>query len=77
MAHTVVKITVNDDGDKYQDPKWHLYDRFGDSDRTFCSGEVFGFGESIAEFKTKIVEKGGITCHLCLKRIKSIKSIKL
>jgi len=77
MAHTVVKILTNDDGDEYENPQWHLSWDFDGSDRTFCGGEVYGLGESIATYKSKSVEKGGITCGRCLAFIKQIKSVKL
>lgn len=76
MAHTLVKITSNDDGDKIQNPKWHWIMTI-DADRTLCGGEAFGEGESNAKFKLKTLKKGGITCPLCLSIIKEIKAIEL
>jgi hypothetical protein len=75
--HTLVKIVVNDDGDKVNEPKWHwIVDHF-DSERILCTMEAFGFGESSAEYKIKTVNRGGITCSQCLQLIKEFKAIKL
>lgn len=75
--HTIVKFITNDDGDKHPSSDWHYVDTFGDADRSFCGGEVFGMGESSLQYESKEVLKGGITCPLCLRRIKEIKSLKL
>lgn len=77
MSNHLVKIIVNEDGDKQDDPKWHLVHNFGDSCRTVCSGEVFGEGEGSAVYKEKFNEKGGVTCSSCLEIIKWYKSVKL
>ncbi len=76
MAHTLVKITRNDDGDKIPDAKWHWIMSI-DADRTLCGGEAFGEGESRAEYKLKTVKRGGITCQQCLSIIKEMKAIEL
>lgn len=77
MSHEVVKILVNNDGDTVDDPKWCYSFEVSGSSVTLCSGEVFGYGEGNAEYKTKVVAKGGITCNDCLSIIREIKSIKL
>jgi hypothetical protein len=71
----VVKLITNDDGDKTDDKSWHLVVNTDGSDRTACSGEVFGEGESKAMFKTNI--DGKITCSKCRELVKWYKSIKL
>lgn len=75
MNH-LVKILVNDDGQKDENPKWHLVSHFGDAHRTVCTGEVFGYGEGSAVFKEKISERG-ITCESCREIIEWFKKIKL
>ena len=75
--HTLVKLITDDDGELTNDASWHYADHHGDASRLFCSGHVFGPGESSAEFETKTVHKGGITCKFCLERIKLVKAIKL
>lgn len=75
MPHLVM-ILSSDDGEKRDDPVWHLnYGR--DAERTFCEGEAFGIGESGCDYKTKVTKRGGITCPECLKMIKEIKAIRL
>lgn len=75
-GNTVVKILIDEDGDVTGNTKWCLVqDNVGnDAPRTVCSGEVFGLGQSSAEFKTK---KGKVTCPNCIATIKWFKSIKL
>lgn len=75
MAHTVVKFTKNDDGEK-DDGLWH-YAFHLTGNQKLCTGEFYGIGESSAIFKTKGVEKGGINCPKCLRIINEMKSIKL
>ncbi len=76
----LVKILINDDGEKTPlgERFWHLsVERSGDP-MLLCSGEFYSFGcctNVVA--KTKIVERGGITCPLCLKYIREIKAVKL
>lgn len=70
----VVKILYNEDGEKEDSPKWHWINTFGDSPRAFCTGEVFGYGEGSAVYKSKT---GKITCPHCIELIKRIKAIKL
>lgn len=77
MRMHLVKILINEDGKKVEAPKWHLVHRFGEAERTVCSGEVFGEGEGSVVFEEKYTEKGGITCPKCIERIKWFKSVKL
>lgn len=77
MAHEVVKILVNEDGDKQHSPKWHLVIEHSGSLMALCTSEVFGYGEGSAEYKTKEVQRGGITCLRCLGIIKKFKRLKL
>lgn len=77
MGHIVVKIILDDDGDKSISNKWHYVEVSGGSPNTLCTGEVFGYGEGQAVFITKEKEKGGITCENCLSIIKAHKAIKL
>ena len=77
MAHNLVKILRDDDGEKVDNPEWHYVATWGDSNRTLCTGEVFGYGEGNAEYKIKTVQRGGITCEFCLSIIKSLKKVKL
>lgn len=76
MTHTVVKILTDEDGEKVA-PFWHLSVDWGDGNRTFCTGEVYGDGEGSATYKEKEAAKGGITCSKCLRQIREIKLIKL
>lgn len=71
----LVKIKYSDEGVKVESPKWHLSWDFDGTDRTFCGGEAYGFGESRARFEEK--ENGRVTCERCISLIKEIKSIKI
>lgn len=73
----LVKITRDDDGDYIDDPVWCAVIHAADADCALCTLEVFGAGEGAAEYETKTVKRGGITCSRCLERIHEIKSIKL
>lgn len=74
----LVKMLSNDDGLDYpkEDQVWHLVVHIGDAHRTFCGGEVYGFGESIAKYEEKTVKRG-ITCPLCRDFIDYIKKVPL
>lgn len=74
--NNLVKILYDDDGEKVENPKWHLA-IFDTGMMAYCSGEFFGLGESRVVFETKETKKGGITCANCLYKIKLIKSVKL
>lgn len=76
MANRVMLLT-NEDKEEVEDKVWCLIVDGGGAPMTFCTGEVFGFGEGEATYKTKTVKRGGITCERCIERIKSIKAVKL
>lgn len=75
----LVKIIKDDDGVMINDSKWHLSDpvSLGAFGVVFCTGEVFGSGESNVEYDLKMVDRGGIECETCLERLRIYKSIKL
>ena len=77
MAHTVVKITVDDSGSEKESPKWCLSIVSGGDPMAACTGEYYGMGQSDCEYKCKTVESGGINCPDCLALIRSYKAIKL
>lgn len=77
MSNQLVKIIFDDDGEATNNDSWHLAVQPDGSPRTLCTGEVFGGGEGEAVYKTKSVERGGITCPKCLEIIKQFKAIKL
>lgn len=71
----LVKMITDDDGSKHDSKDWHLVQTHGDAQRTVCTGEAFGPGESIATYEEK--HTGKITCPNCIRIIKWYKSIKL
>lgn len=71
----LVKILVNQCGEKDHNPKWHLVIN-EDTAKIVCTGEVFGDEEISMEFKIKHREKG-ITCPDCKDVVNWYKSIKL
>lgn len=73
----LVKIIIDDDGQKIEKPVWHMVQNNGDAERTVCSGEVFGFGETSGQSIEKPFKKGGITCKNCKDVIRWYKSIPL
>jgi hypothetical protein len=77
MAHELVKITVNDDGEYSFDEHFHYVHAPDGAARTLCSNEVFGDGEGQAQFMLKEVKRGGISCPKCMEIIKAFKRIKL
>lgn len=77
MAHLLVKILFDEDGEPYENKHWHYVVNTGGSNNALCTGEVFGYGEGNAKVKTKIVQKGGITCEECIAFIKLLKEVKL
>lgn len=77
IMNNLVKIIKNEDGDFQQNPQWHLVQNDGGSNRSVCTGEVFGLGEGSAEYKFKSVAKGGISCPECIEIVKWFKTIKL
>ena len=77
MSHTIIKITINHDGEEVESPKWCLSVNAAGEDATFCTGEYFGNHDSDCTTTVKHVERGGITCPDCLQKIKAIKAIRL
>jgi hypothetical protein len=76
--HSVVKILSDDGGEIRQSPVWCLVDPTNpQGSSTYCTKEFFGPGESGCTYKTKTVERGGISCPECLRYIKVMKAIKL
>lgn len=74
----LVKIIRDDDGKLTENDSWHLVDPTNDQGpAALCTQEFFGFGESLVEFETKASSRGGVTCPLCLKKIRTMKAIKL
>lgn len=78
MSHKIVKLFVNDDGEYIPSDErvWHYSFSSFNTQEIFCSGECFGFGESGAKYLEREVKSGGITCQVCLNKIKQIKKIK-
>lgn len=73
----IVKIIIDDSGEKVKYPKWHLSTNVWDAERTLCSGEVFGEGESSAIYKEQIVtDLKKMTCPNCREILKYFKAIK-
>lgn len=70
----VVKIKVNDDGEKQKFAKWHYVNFHGSGENALCTGEYFGEGEGSAEFDKK---RGKITCPECVRIIKELKAVRL
>jgi hypothetical protein len=75
--NALVKILTSDDGETRRNPKWHLAVSTTGDFATFCEGEFFGLGASGCEYETKTSKRGGITCPLCLEKIREIKKVKL
>ncbi len=77
-VNDLVKILSRDDGEPVsrKEQVWCLSVVTAGSNATLCSGEFYGYGEGSATFKTKSVNRGGITCPECLARIKKIKAIR-
>ncbi|MEM6886269.1 MAG: hypothetical protein AAF571_14690 [Verrucomicrobiota bacterium] len=76
----VVKLIKNEDNEIIPESErvWCLVDPgIGDAKRTFCEGEVYGFGEGNANGIEKTVKRGGITCPACLAKLKNYKAVKL
>jgi len=71
---TVVKITHDEDGRPIEEPGWCYITDWSDSERTLCSGQVFGLGEGSAQFKLR---DGKVTCKSCIAIIRQLKSVKL
>jgi len=73
----LVRMTKDDDGEIYENPKWCLVVIYAGGPQNFCQGALFGQGESGVEFTTKVSKRGGITCPECLKKIREIKAVRL
>lgn len=71
----LVKFITDEDGGEAFNDHWHLVQTHGDAPRAVCSGEVFGFGESGAEYKDK--HKGRVTCPKCIEIVKWFKAVRL
>ena len=79
MTHKLVKITADEDGFNVekQDRVWCLSIVAGGSPMCFCNGQVYGYGEGDAEYETKTVARGAITCLNCIEKIADIKAVRL
>lgn len=77
MSYPLVKILIDDDGTKVDKPKWCLVRDTCGSPATFCSGEVFGYGEGDAVYEQKTVERKGVTCPKCIEEIREIQKVIL
>lgn len=77
--HRIVKILTNDDGDPTEHPNdWHLVDPSNSQGAAaLCTQYFFGDGESSVVYQEKFVERGGITCKLCLEKLNNYKRVKL
>ena len=77
--HSLVKITVDDDGNpKYDAHVWHLVDPSNwQGKAALCTAEFLGEGESEVVFETKETLRGGITCPSCMKMLKEYKRVRL
>ena len=76
MTNSLVKLVINEDGEKTSQD-WHLAMIAAGSMTLFCTGEFYGEGEGNARGVEKTVKRGGITCENCLGKIKEIKKVKL
>ena len=78
MGNQLVKIIINEDGIPEINPQWCLVDPANlTGPATLCTGEYIGSGESSCTYKEKYTKRGGITCELCLKKLKEYKSVRL
>jgi len=77
--HMLVQLLTDDDGEPQPHPEyWHLVDPTQCAgDASLCTQEFFGPGESAVEFRVRASRRGGITCPLCVTKIKAIKAIQL
>lgn len=81
MNH-LAKQLVDDDGVPVpvDEQCWHYVMAVTDDDALLCSGEYIvdaSSGGKGAQYQTKLVKRGGITCSQCLKLIRQIKAIAL
>ena len=91
MSNNLVMLVINEDGDELPDHEraWHIVNPLSNGGlQIFCTGEFFNIkvddwnedsigGEGNAWAISKTTQRGGITCPLCLRAIKEIKSVKL
>lgn len=71
----LIKILTDDDGQPVEVSGWCAVKEFGDSRRTLCTGDVFGYGESGGiTFEEK--STGKVTCERCIKILQSLKKYK-
>ena len=77
MAHALVRIIRDDDGDLTFNNSWHFVDPHHGGLKAYCTGEFFGFAESSAEYETKTVNRGGITCPSCQQLLRYFKAVRL
>lgn len=74
----LVKVLTNDDGDAQEDNGWCLVDPCNSQGPArLCTQEFFGLGESNCAFKTRSVNKGGVTCPECLQILRTYKAVRL
>ena len=72
----VVKLLIDDDGSKHPSKFWHYVTNDDGSNRSLCTGECFGEGESTAKYKIKEAKKGSVTCESCKAILKKYQSYK-
>lgn len=72
-GNRAVKIIANDDGEKVKREWCYIINI--DAERTLCTGEAFGYGESSVEYEIK--KDCPITCLNCIEIIRQIKKVKL
>lgn len=77
MTNSLVRFTADDDGEVIEKPVWHLVDITCGDPCSLCTQEYYGYGQSDVVYEEKTVSRGGITCPLCLERIKIMKGIRL
>lgn len=70
------KITLTEDLEVVDCPKWCVLAFGQDTNRVLCTGDALDGGSSF-QYETKVVKKGGITCEDCLLALKHYKAIKL
>ena len=76
----LVRLLTDDDGEPKDDAAvWHLVDPANDQGpAALCTQEFFGEGESSGvTFETKDAVRGGITCPLCLEKLRLYKAVRL
>lgn len=75
---TLVMLFTDEDGFEVpkEDRRWCYACNDGPAAHAYCSGQVFGMGESAVIFEIKSAERG-ITCPKCREMIKRIKEVKL